>query len=915
MLLERVTRALAPDYEILQEVAGGGMGIVYAARQRRLDRKVAVKILRPEHATAIAVERFLAEGRLLARLAHPNIIPVYDAGEADGLLYYVMEYVEGETLAERLTQGPLTAEAAVALTRDLLAALAAAHALGVVHRDVKPANIFLRQGRALLGDFGIARWRPAQGREYTTPGEVIGTPEYMSPEQRDGQPATTRTDIYAAGLVIWEACSGVRWPFYQDPAKADWSKLPPELAGPVRRALALEPEARWDNATALAAAISSRRRVSARALALAAVLLMGLGAAGYWLLRPSPVPAPGVRIAVERFAGVSAALGDSLAEALREELRGPDFSIVSTGETDPAVLRLGGTVTRTTGGFTLALADRGATNGGTPLAVPSRQAPAEAWRAAVDTLATDVIAQLWQREDGSLPTGALPGSNQGKRLFFHAEKLWSRANWEAADTAYRTAVLADSSCALCDFRLLDIARWLGENQDTSRLRRLQGQEDRFSPVYQSLIQAMATPLPARIDILRHAVEIGQGFYLAQFALADELLHRGALYGHPRLEAAAPFASTVTLAPRFDPGWEHLALFEILQGDRPNAERALATLDSSPAGSRFSAAFRLLLKLGYSWRFLDSSLAGRITRQALGAAGVAGNPDAAAGARLLLMLDAPAGALELGRLLSGLGDPNARRGGLLGTLTGAAALGRLDSVRATGVALHKQGYDAEALLALELEAVLRSFDPDPALSRDAGLVQALQTGFAAGSPRAAWTLGLLALRSGQSGLLDSARKTLQRAAAPASFTALLEAASRLHAGDPGAALQRLPTLPPLEAEADYDDPLLDAVTRLVRSEAEIAQRHLPQAAATLLWQEHVQITGHLIGPPQAGEMAWALGTLVRWRRARLLDSTDPGTAEHCSLYHGVARLWHGAPAPFGARADSADAAARRLGCSA
>ena len=916
MLLERVTRALAPDYEILQEVAAGGMGIVYAARQRRLDRKVAVKILRPEHATAVAVERFLAEGRVLARLSHPNIVPVYDAGEADGLLYYVMEYVEGETLAERLTRGPLPPEAALALTRDLLAALNAAHGLGVVHRDIKPANIFLREGHALLGDFGIARWREAQGREFTTPGEVIGTPRYMSPEQRDGLPATTRTDVYAAGLAIWEASSGVRWPYYQDPEKADWTRVPPALAAPLRRALALEPAARWDNAAAFAAAIGSSRRVSPRILALAVVLLLGLGFAGYRVLAGHPrPPGAGLTVAVERFSGVSPTLGDSIAEAIRDQLRAPDFNVLPAGQLgDSTTLRLNGSVIHSGNRLSFRLEERQVAGGkGTPLVLPMRESAPQDWPAAADTLSADLMEQIWEREDQFLPTGALPKTTQGRRLFFTAERYWSRAQWEAANTAYGDAERADPSCALCAFRLLDIARWLGTEHDTAHLHRVVREQNRFSPLYQALIHAMGTPLPTRLDTLLSAAKTWPKFHLASFTLGDELFHRGALYGRPRRDAAEPFHRTVRLAPWFEPGWEHLAFFLIVQGDSAGADTALTMLGSAAPGSGFSAAFRTLLRLGFAWRFLDSTSARQETRAALGSQSIRGNTEVAGGARLLVMLDAPRGAVELGRMLSGLGDPGFRRGGLLGRLTGWAALGGLDSLRATGALLHREGYQPEALLALELEVVLRCFDPDPLLCADPGLVRALQARLSSqpSSTSAAWALGLLAVRSRQPALAAIARRAL--AGAPPALVAALDAAERLAAGDAAGARQRLPTLPPLEDEGSYDDPLLDAVVRLLRSEAALRQQHAPESADVLLWQEHVQLSGHLSGDPQAGEMAWALGTLLRWRRAALLETVDPGTVEHCSLYLGVARLWHGAPAPFGARADSAAAAARRLGC--
>lgn len=159
LLLERLRKTLGPDYEVERELAGGGMGIVFVGRQRRLNRRVAIKVLRPELATAVALERFLAEGRALGALDHPNIVKVYHAGEEEGLLYFVMEFVEGETLAARLERGPLPPEEVFRLAGDLLAALGAAHARNIIHRDVKPANIFLKPGRAVLGDFGIAHWR------------------------------------------------------------------------------------------------------------------------------------------------------------------------------------------------------------------------------------------------------------------------------------------------------------------------------------------------------------------------------------------------------------------------------------------------------------------------------------------------------------------------------------------------------------------------------------------------------------------------------------------------------------------------------------------------------------------------------------------------------------------------------------
>src|SRR3990172_5785850 len=161
---ERVRAALAPrGYEVVRELASGGIGTVFLARQIALDRLVAIKVIRPEHHTAHAAERFLREAQALALLAHPNIVRVFDFGEAAGIPFYVMEYLEGKTVADHVAAGPLDRKLALKLGRDLLAALEAAHNQAVVHRDVKPNNLFFIGGSAILVDFGIAKRRTEQG--------------------------------------------------------------------------------------------------------------------------------------------------------------------------------------------------------------------------------------------------------------------------------------------------------------------------------------------------------------------------------------------------------------------------------------------------------------------------------------------------------------------------------------------------------------------------------------------------------------------------------------------------------------------------------------------------------------------------------------------------------------------------------
>ncbi|HEY0777963.1 MAG TPA: serine/threonine-protein kinase, partial [Gemmatirosa sp.] len=218
--------ALAGRYDVERELGHGGMATVYLARDRRHDRLVALKVLDRALGASMSGERFLREIRLTAAFAHPHILPLHDSGTAAGVPYYVMPYVEGETLRERLArERPLTLDAALRVVREVASALAYAHRHGVVHRDVKPANILLEDGHAVVADFGIARAvRRAREPEeldaaghadggdagaLTDAGTTPGTPAYMAPEQARGDAGVDhRADLYALGVVAYEALAG-----------------------------------------------------------------------------------------------------------------------------------------------------------------------------------------------------------------------------------------------------------------------------------------------------------------------------------------------------------------------------------------------------------------------------------------------------------------------------------------------------------------------------------------------------------------------------------------------------------------------------------------------------------------------------------------------------------------------------------
>ncbi|UCG86499.1 MAG: protein kinase [Gemmatimonadota bacterium] len=210
-LLERLKTALADRYRIERELGSGGMATVYLAHDLRHERPVAVKVLRPELAAALGPERFHQEIKIAANLTHPHILPLHDSGDADGFLYYVMPYIEGESLRDRLQrEKQLAISEALQVAREVADALSYAHSHGVIHRDVKPENILLESGHAAVADFGIARAVDAAGGErLTESGITIGTPAYMSPEQAGGdEDLDGRSDLYSLGCVLYEMLAG-----------------------------------------------------------------------------------------------------------------------------------------------------------------------------------------------------------------------------------------------------------------------------------------------------------------------------------------------------------------------------------------------------------------------------------------------------------------------------------------------------------------------------------------------------------------------------------------------------------------------------------------------------------------------------------------------------------------------------------
>ncbi len=321
----RLVAALADRYRLERQLGEGGMATVYLAHDRKHDRRVAIKVLRPELAAVIGAERFLVEIRTTANLQHPHILPLFDSGEADGFLYYVMPFVDGETLRTKLDrESQLGVEEAVRIATDVADALEYAHTQGVIHRDIKPENILLQNGRPMVADFGIAlAVSAAAGGRLTETGLSLGTPHYMSPEQATAErDLTPRSDQYALACVLYESLAGepphtggsaqqvIMKIITEVPADLVTRRrtVPPHVAGAVATALEKLPADRFDSMHAFAAALSDSRRTvhttrttattgrgaPSRSFAFAGVTTALLVAAAWGWLRPSP-PTPVLR--------------------------------------------------------------------------------------------------------------------------------------------------------------------------------------------------------------------------------------------------------------------------------------------------------------------------------------------------------------------------------------------------------------------------------------------------------------------------------------------------------------------------------------------------------------------------------------------------------------------------------------------
>ena len=349
MIDDTLRTALADRYRVERELGAGGMATVYLAEDIKHRRKVALKVLRPELTAQLGPERFLQEIAVTAALQHPHILPLFDSGAIDGQLFYVMPYVDGETLRARIARGPVPMHEALDVLRDIARALAYAHAQGVVHRDIKPDNVLLSSGTAVVGDFGIAKALSASREAdesvsitLTRAGTSLGTPAYMSPEQALSETVDARTDVYAWGVIAYELLAGAH-PFASHvtaqrliaaqlseipaPLAAKTPSVPPGVAALVMQCLAKDPAARPANGGELLSRLSAALAQTTHTrrwplVAAAAVLAVALAVVAITVLRHPTVPASARSVVVVPFDNLGNPSDAYFAEGMSDEIAG-----------------------------------------------------------------------------------------------------------------------------------------------------------------------------------------------------------------------------------------------------------------------------------------------------------------------------------------------------------------------------------------------------------------------------------------------------------------------------------------------------------------------------------------------------------------------------------------------------------------
>jgi tetratricopeptide (TPR) repeat protein/TolB-like protein len=919
-IIYRLAEALLPDYEVERELASGGMGIVFLARDVRLDRQVAIKIVRPELATAAATQRFLREARVLAQVRHSHVLSIHRAGEAGGFYYYVMDYVEGETLAQRLERGPLSRQEALKLGRDVLDALEAVHAGGVVHRDIKPSNIFLVQGRALLADFGISTPSGPQTAP-DSPGDrgVTGTPGYMPPEQAFGWEVTPRTDIYSFGMVLYETLTGRRWKGLMPDEQSDWSGVPHSLLPFVKRSLEWKPEDRWPDARTFRRALWRTRTTKYRRRTLLLTLSgLAVGAALVFAFarRAGEAPEEWYDLAVLPFAvsgDADTTLGLDLASITALSMPSflrvtPAYDVMAWRDSTPAdapmeeapqslraehvafgrVARSGDSVV-----IDLEVIDH---SGHRRFVSSAHRAVDDGYAGTGAELALALTRDIAEdRITEYRPPRAL--SDSVVREFVEGERAFYGNAWLSAVGHFGAAVELDPGFPLAYWRLAEAWRWLltGEPTEVDLAALLADHRDELGDLDRRLIAAQITPdLEARLRAYEEAATEFPNNGYATFLWGEEWMHRGALIGRSLDSAAMLLELATTKSPNSAPAWEHLLWVSFRLGHKDAARRALDHFtEVSAPPEEVDVYTPPLYEFLYTAMFEPDLAEGALSPELLADPGLAAylRMGAAFGAHRLLA--------ELGGLLlsSPSTDRAARATATQARGLGLFALGRpVEALRHFDVAADLYGTLETAVQAAEWRIVPAALGfpgiPEAEVERGRMMLErfAADPGFRA---RAAWALGMDALVRGDRETAEGWRDILRGMSADTCAERLeqqLQAIAEAATDRWSLAIETSRPLLALDsAGLRMGDPFARAVLHIKRAEWHERVGRPARADSARRWYEHMIMRTQLLQEAEPAEIDWALGVWTEFLRGvAALEHGDPEAA--CRHMARVALIW-------------------------
>ena len=917
-LFGRLRDALASEYAVEARIGAGGMASVYRAVDLRLRRSVAIKVLNAELATAATVERFRREARILAQLEHPNIVRVHRADERDGLAWYAMDLMPEGSLEDRLHAGPLPTTAVLRMARELASALAAAHAVGIIHRDVKPANVFFSHGAAMLGDFGVARM--ADGDDtLTSTGSAVGTPAYMAPELTCGGAADQRSDIWGLGATLYEALTGTRW-LLSGEGRA-WAPVARALRPALRGALATDPARRWPNAAAFAAALREPTRRRWPWLALGGMLAAAASVAA--LIRyvdPPLPPRPARALSANQLSivpfGSPGDLGYRLGRYTAQSLEW--FPLISTApfaksagiaaeaagrrEISGSMLRsryyVTGQVLGSGDSARLRLEIRDSADQLKRLVEVPQAADEVAWGAAA---ADAIMRELWPAHLAAYRELSPRGSAnpEAARRFAECDEAFQQDAWTLAAARCNEALRLDPTLPQALWTLSLVHRWMRIPTDDD-LRRLAGVLSELPEPYRRLVRAQGIrALGPRLDSLRAVALDHPTNETATFVEYDELFHRGPLLGVPldstlaEMQIRSDRDSLVWRALTDQLVWGYIRL-----GDEAGARKALQRrlLIAAATGQKSeSASLARFLRIAFWGRFepMRAQLALRLLLA------TADDSTMRRLARVFRVGGVPFDVPELQRLvgaeLAVSGSTiSARASGNIGEAVALLALARPAAATARydrGVAVLES--PAAGIASCEWRfalAAIGMFRPPPSELTGCRRLLHERLSDADGSTRTVVSLALDAASRGDTATLISLQ---QRLSSPAD--GMRRRVAALVNAELAAARGRFDQALELTAGLGTDDslpaaggPFARAVVFLHRGEWLVLAGRPADAGREWVWHQNSDSHGWPEGRLQAVEVDAMLGGLARLRRAEVRGAVADST--RCREAPRVASLW-------------------------